>query len=152
MAAPYSQDLRDRVLAAYDRGMKTKQIAIVFCVSPAWARRIKQRRRETGETTPRKMGSPGVRKIDRTRLGELVAEQPDATASELRERLGVSCSESAIYLVLKEMGLSYKKKRCTRASRTAPTSPSGVRTGVTARANSMPRGWSSSTRPGPRPT
>ena len=32
MAAPYSQDLRDRVLAAYDRGMKTKQIAIVFCV------------------------------------------------------------------------------------------------------------------------
>ena len=86
MAAPYSQDLRDRVLAAYDRGMKTKQIAIVFCVSPAWARRIKQRRRETGETTPRKMGSPGVRKIDRTRLLELVHADPDATLAELRDR------------------------------------------------------------------
>ena len=57
MAARYSQDLRDRVLAAYDRGMKTKQIAIVFYVSPAWARRIKQRRCETGQTTPRKMGA-----------------------------------------------------------------------------------------------
>ena len=68
MATPYSQDLRDRVLAADDRGMKTKQIAKVFCVSPAWVRRVKQRRRETGETGPRKMGSPGVRKIDRARL------------------------------------------------------------------------------------
>ncbi len=27
MATPYSQDLRDRVLRAYDRGMKTKRIA-----------------------------------------------------------------------------------------------------------------------------
>ena len=30
MATPYSQDLRDRVLRAYDRGMKTKQIAVTF--------------------------------------------------------------------------------------------------------------------------
>ena len=42
MAAPYSQDLRDRVLSAYDRGMKTGEIADVFGVSPAWARRIKR--------------------------------------------------------------------------------------------------------------
>jgi len=41
MASPYSQDLRDRVLAAYDRGMPTRQIADVFGVSPAWARRLK---------------------------------------------------------------------------------------------------------------
>ena len=50
MAAPYSQDLRDRVLRAYDRGMKTKQIAETFGVSSSLARRVKQRRRETGET------------------------------------------------------------------------------------------------------
>ncbi len=30
MAVAYGQDLRDRVLAAYDRGMKTKQVAEVF--------------------------------------------------------------------------------------------------------------------------
>ena len=36
MAKPYPQELRDRVLAAYDRGMKTRQIADVFAVSPAW--------------------------------------------------------------------------------------------------------------------
>jgi transposase len=53
MATPYSQDLRDRVLAAYDRGLPTQQIAQTFQVSKAWARRIKQRRRETGETSAR---------------------------------------------------------------------------------------------------
>ncbi len=70
MDAPYSQDLRDRVLAAADRGMTTWQIADVFCVSASWVRRVKQRRREFGETTPRKMGSPGICKIDRAKLAD----------------------------------------------------------------------------------
>ena len=30
MGFAYGQDLRDRVLAAYDRGMRTKQIADLF--------------------------------------------------------------------------------------------------------------------------
>jgi transposase len=130
MAAPYSQDLRDRVLAAYDRGMRTKKIAETFAVSPAWARAIKQRRRETGETTPRPMGGATFVKIDRVRLAELVKQQPDATLKELRERLGVQCAESAICMALKKLGLSFKKRRSTRRSRIARTSRSAVPTGV----------------------
>ena len=122
MATPYSQDLRDRVLAASDRGMKTKQIATLFCVSPAWARRVKQRRRETGETTPRKMGSPGVRKIDRDRLIELVRSDPDATLAELRDRLGIECSCWGIGKVLKKLGYSFKKRQSTPRSKIAPMS------------------------------
>lgn len=133
MAAPYSQDLRDRVLAAYDRGMRTKQIAEVFDVSRAWARRIKQRRQERGETSPRKMGSPGVFKIDRARLADLVAQQPDATAAELRERLGVACSESGVYAALKKLGLSFKKRRSTPRNRTARTSPGAASPGARSR-------------------
>ena len=74
MATPYSQDLRDRVLIAYQRGMKTKQIAEIFCVSPAWARRVKQRKQNHGETKPRKVGSLGIRKISREQLAQLVAQ------------------------------------------------------------------------------
>lgn len=122
MGAAYSQDLRDRVLAAYDRGMKTKNIAEVFAVSPAWARRIKQRRRETGETAPRKMGGPGPIKIDRTQLAELVREQPDATLKELQDRLGIGCCQSAIWTALDKMGLTFKKRRSMPPSGTAPTS------------------------------
>jgi transposase len=119
MATPYSQDLRDRVLAAYDRGMPTQRIAELFAVSKAWARRLKQRRRETGETAPRAMGGATVIKIDPARLAELVREQPDATLKELRDRLGVECTESAVCLALQRLGLSFKKRRSTPRSRTA---------------------------------
>lgn len=138
MAATYSQDLRDRVLAAYDRGLTTKRIAQMFSVSPAWARGIKQRRRETGQTTPRPMGAATIIKIDRARLTELVREQPDATLKELRERLGVQCAESAICMALKGLGLSFKKRRFTRPSRTARMSRSDVRTGRTSSPTSTP--------------
>lgn len=129
MAKPYPQALRDRVLAAYDRGMKTKQIADVFAVSPAWARRIKQRRRETGETTPRPMGGVTVVKIDMDRLRELVTAQPDATIRELHARLDADCGESAVGMALKRLKLTFKKRRCTRPSRAARTSPSDARDG-----------------------
>lgn len=130
MGAAYSQDLRDRVLAAYDRGMATSQIAEVFAVSPAWARRIKQDRRESGRTTPRPMGGVRRVKIDPARLRQLVEQQPDATLKQLRERLGIVCCESAICMALKRLKLSFKKRRSTRPSRTGPTSPSDEPTGV----------------------
>lgn len=140
MGAAYSQDLRDRVVRAGERGMATAEIARVFDVSPAWVRRVKQRLRESGEASPRKVGSPGVRKIDRERLAELVKEQPDATLKELRERLGIQCGESTICTVLKKLGLSFKKRRSTRPSRTARTSHSGVRTGRPSSPGSIPAG------------
>ena len=137
MAAPYSQDLRDRVLRAYDRGMRTKQIAETFGVSPAWARRVKQRRRETGETTARPMGGPGVTIVDRAQLAALVRKHPDATLAELREYLGVQCALSTLCMALKKMGLSFKKKRSTRRNRTGQTSRRDVRGGATGRKRSM---------------
>ena len=123
MARPYSQDLRDRVLAAYARGMRTKQIAEVFSVSRAWARRVRQRFRERGERTPRRMGGPRVIKIDEARLAELVAQRPDATTRELHELLGVDCCESAVGIALQRLGLSFKKRRSMLPSRTARTLP-----------------------------
>ena len=130
MATPYSQDLRDRVLRAYDRGMKTKQIAETFHVSPSWARRVKQRRRETGETTHRPMGGPGVTIVDRERLASLVREHPDATLAELRTLLGVQCALSTLCQALKQMGLSFKKKRSMRRNRIVRMSCKGGLSGV----------------------
>ena len=125
MPIAYSQDLRDRVLAASDRAMKTKQIADLFGVSPAWVRRVKQRRREHGETAPRPP-APLVRrmKIDRVRLRALVAGRPDATLAELRTMLGVDCAESAVWKALDKMGYTLKKRRSMRPSKIGRTWPS----------------------------
>lgn len=121
MGAPYSQDLRDRVLAAYDKGLKTRQIAELFSVSPAWARRVKQRRREEGRTAPRPMGGATVIKIDRVRLAALVRQTPDATLRELRDALGIKCTEAAVCLALKRLGFTLKKRQSMRRNKTGRT-------------------------------
>ena len=140
MASPYSQDLRDRVLAAGDQGMKTRQVAKVFGVCSSWVRRIKQRRRETGETTPRPMGGATVVKIDLERLAELVCQKPDATLKELRALLGVDCVESAICMALKRLGLPRKKSRSTRPSRIGRTWPPVASSGSKSSRRSTPEG------------
>ena len=122
MGAAYSQDLRDRVIAARDGGMKTKSVAGLFRVSASWVRRVMQRRRERGETRPRPRGGATVVKIDLDRLRQLVQEQPDATARELHQRLGIQCSVSAVDMALRRAGLSFKKRRSTRPSRIGLTS------------------------------
>jgi transposase len=119
LAAPNSLDLRQRVLGAYVSGMRTKEIAEDFEVSPAWARRVTQRRRENNELSPRPMGGKRSEKIDRVRLAELVKQTPDATLTELRDQLGVPCALSAISMALKQLALSFKERRCTRPSKTA---------------------------------
>ena len=140
MGTPYAQDLRDRVLAAYDRGMKTKQIAETFQVCRSWARRVNQRRREHGETTPRPMGGATVVKIDLNRLAELVAEQPDATLEELADRLGTGCKAPAVCRALKRMKITFKKRRSTPPNRTARMSPSAANSGKKTGLRSTPAG------------
>jgi transposase len=130
MGAAYSQDLRDRVIAARDRGLMTKQVADLFSVSVAWVRRVMQRRREHGETGPRPRGGITVVKINMDRLRQLVEQQPDATVRELHQRLGIDCSQSAVDMALRRLGLSFKKRRFTRRSRIGPTSPNGAGSGV----------------------
>ena len=51
--APYSMDLRTRVLADCDAGVAAKEVATKFRVSRSWVNRLVQRRRETGEVVPR---------------------------------------------------------------------------------------------------
>jgi len=122
-------DLRQRVMAACDRGESTKVVAKTFGVSTAWVRRLKQHRRERGDIIPRSGGGSRGRKIDRSRLAELVKEQPDATLVELRDRLGIHVTQWAICKALRELKLSFKKSRSMRPSRIDPMSPSPERPG-----------------------
>lgn len=125
----YSMDLRERVIGACDRGEPTKVVARTFGVSPAWVRRLKQHRRERGDIVPRSGGGSRGRKIDRARLAELVARQPDATLVDLRDRLGIRVTPWAICKALRELKLSYKKRRSMRPNRTARTSPTPASAG-----------------------
>lgn len=119
----YSSDLRERVLADSDGGQGTRAVAAKYRVSESWVRRLKQTRRENGRTTPtvqRRGPTPGwVAHADAIRAA--VAAAPDATLAEYRQRFALPLSRSALARAILALGLSRKKSRCGRASRTART-------------------------------
>ena len=93
----YSVDLRKRVLADCDAGLKTKEVAAKYRVSRSWVRGLKQQRRETGSIAPRPRsgGRPTIIvAARRERLKQLLAEHPDATVDELHRRLRIRCCRS----------------------------------------------------------
>jgi transposase len=132
----YSLDLRKRVLAACDAGTRTKQVARQFSVSPAWVRRLKQRRREDGSIMPRPIpgNKPKLDQAQRGRLSVFVQQKPDATLMELQRRiadeLAVHISIGALWETLRRMSFTFKKSRRTQPSSRGPMSPSVARTGT----------------------
>lgn len=83
----YWMDLRERVLKDFDQGKSTREVALKYDVSESWVRRLKQRRRESGEVAPRssRNGQQPKWLAHREQIEELVRETPDITLNELRE-------------------------------------------------------------------
>ena len=128
----YSLDLRLRVLEDCDGGMKTPAVAEKYRVSPAWVRRLKQRRRETGETAARSSRPKTVKKAlagHEETLRALVREQSDATLDELRAQLPVAVGRTTLWRALEALKFSFKKKFSMRPSKIGRTSKNNVRRG-----------------------
>lgn len=108
----YSMDRRERVWADCQAGMTTAAVAQKYAVSASWVRRLKQRQKATGSIAPRppSPGRPVVLAPHDTRVRELVREDPDAILAELRQRLGLKVSLSALSEYLRRIELSFKKR------------------------------------------
>jgi transposase len=121
---PYSNDLRERIVAAIDRGEHSlRQIAHLFCVNLSFLVRLLQRRRATGSVQPKPHGGGPPPKLDTAavrRLLALVRKQPDATLTELRDRLGIPCHIATIARVLRKHRISRKKKTLHAQERDRP--------------------------------
>ena len=118
--APYSMDLRERVVRAWDTSGDAEEIATTFGVSRAWVHRLVQRRRETGSIAPRQQTKFRSRVLagQETRLAALIAANPDATLAELREALATTAALSTLWLEINRLGLTVKKNGTRR--RTTP--------------------------------
>lgn len=120
----YSTDLRQRLLAAVQRGgYSLRQLAHLFSVSLSCLGRLLQRQRRTGSVQPAPHAGGPPPKLDsaaHARLRALVRAQPDATLAELRERLGVSCSLMTIARALKRHRITRKKKTKHADERDSP--------------------------------
>ena len=115
--APYSMDLRTRVLRDSDAGLSSKDLAAKYHVSRAWVDRVKQRRRETGEITPRKQRKFRGRTLSDAqehRLVFLITARPDTTLAELREQLPTRAALSTLWRAIERLGLTVKKNGTRR--------------------------------------
>jgi len=113
--ATLSNDLRERIVAAYDRGDGTRQtIADRYNVSLAMVKKLLVQRRRTGDIGARHRFSgrqPKIAPEHERELKRLVHDHPDMTLTELRDALGVPCTPQAIHYALERMALPLKKRR-----------------------------------------
>ena len=127
----YSMDLRDRVLRDSDAGLPVAAVAVQYHVSASWVRRLKQRRRETGEVAPRQQryGRHPVLAPQLHTLAALIQEQPDRTLADLQVALGTSASLATIWRAVKQLGFTLKKNGTRVRTRSVPTSRPPAPTG-----------------------
>lgn len=126
MPAPISPDLRIRAVESVLSGENSyEEAASQFSVGRASISRWLSQYRRTGSLEPLPMGG-SVSKIDddaREVLSWLAYSHPDATLAELLELLkheiGLETNDSTLSRVLKEMGLTRKKRGSgTRVAKT----------------------------------
>jgi transposase len=111
----YSEEFRGEVLAACDRNEGTRAIATRFNVSESWVRRIKQRRRESGQVAPKTRTPPPPKwQAWADWLLAKLAARPDIYLRELqadlKEELGESVCLMTICVACRELEQSRKKR------------------------------------------
>ena len=141
MGKPYSQDLRERVIAAVDTGTGAYVAAPLFRVSVSYIYKALIRRRTTGEVTARPFGGgpkPKLAPHDKA-LRAHVAAHSDAMLEELQAWLAVErkieVSIGCLWSRLKFLALPLKKSRSALPSRTGRMWPKRETSGVRARTN-----------------
>jgi transposase len=122
---PLSQDLRQRIVAARERGAGTGEVCRRFGVSRKSVERFWKQHRLTGACHPKQIGGyrrSRLERHDRT-LCRWIGEQADLTLSQLQQRclreLDVAIGLSALWHRLEKLGLSYKKNHARRRARSA---------------------------------
>ena len=122
--APYSMDLRERVVAAGDEGGDTRaEIAERPSVCESWIRRLLQRRRQTGAIAPKPHGGGRPPAFDgeaAKRRRAAVAADPDATPKESAAASGIACSTAAVDRALRRLGITRTKKSVRAAEQDRP--------------------------------
>ncbi len=139
MPAPYSKDLRLRVMDAVRNGMTYEKVSRRFRVSNSTILRWVRRLRETGSYAAFAMGGqkPFVLADERDWLMQRLQAKPDLTLRELLAELhdrGIEVSYFALRHIVRRAGVRFKKRPCTPASKTGPMSRA-VETGGVAGCN-----------------
>ena len=156
MTRPISMDLRERAMARLAAGQSVRQVAAALGVAPSSVVKWSQRLRATGSCAPAKIGGRRPRKIVGDHKAWLLAwiEAPftlRGLVCELAGR-GLRVDYRTVWKAVHRAGYSFKEKPRWPPSNADRTSRAGGHAGNATRNGLIRAGWSSSTKPGPRPT
>jgi transposase len=135
MAKPYDDDLRRKFLAAYDRGEGTiPSLSARFGVSVPWGWKISAARKRSGHPE-RVRHHPGRKRKVGTEVEQQVLkwvrERTDLTLEQIQvkldEEVEISLCLSAVWLLVRRLGLRLKKSRFMPPSVTPKPTKGGVR-------------------------
>jgi transposase len=137
MARAYSNDLRRKLLEAYDRGEGSlRELAVRFAVSHGYTKKIRKQQLRSGqmERVAQRYGEHRRATVEwQGRLREMIRRQPDLTLAEMQQKLYEAHREqwsvSGLWRVIARMGLRLKKSRSTPPSKTRRKRSSAVRPG-----------------------
>ncbi len=139
MPQPYSDDLRCKLLEAYEAGQGTlRELAKQFRVSWGYSKKIRAQQLRSGQKQrpqQRRHGPSGrVSPEVQQQLRSALRQQPDLTLAELQQRIqqrtGVELGRSWLWVWLQRLGLRHKKNRSGRRNKKpARTSGGGKRGG-----------------------
>lgn len=116
MANPYSLELRERAVRAYESGDGTyTKVAERFTIHRATLIRWVGRARETGSVAAHERGGGWFSPVDMALVHRLVSERPDMTTEELTKAYNRSASRehrvhrSSVLRALRRNGYVFKK-------------------------------------------
>ena len=122
---PYSQDLRERIIADLEAGQDSQpEIAENFGVSLSFVEKLWHRWRQTGSCAALAKAGGNQRTLqdDEALIRAEVAKQPDVSLTELCQRVaeagGATASPSMMCRELQRLNLPRKKSLSTTASAT----------------------------------
>lgn len=139
MAKAYSNDLRCKLLTAYDRGQGSlRELAEVFSVSYDWAKKISRQRLRSQQMERVAQSRHGiVSRITPEVTAELLRqlrEQPDCRLADLQQglhkALGVGVSSQHLWRVLKRLGVRLKKSHSMPPNETPKPTKSGAQSSL----------------------
>lgn len=114
---PYSVDLREKIVNAYERGgTSVRKIAVQFGVAKSYVQKLLQLKRTLGHLEPKKQGGAVKGKLDEygSELTEMVKSHPDATLSEYCEYFG---EKYKVWVCTSVMCCALQKQKLTRKKR-----------------------------------
>ena len=154
MPAPYSSDLRARVIAAHRAGLGSREhLAALFKIGSATVYRWVHADRTTGRVSalpPRSGRKPKVHPDEYERLKGMVQANSDRTLLELARlweaETGVLVDKTTLGRTLHRAGISLKKRPSVRRSATARSTKKNVGSTKRLSTSSTPEVSSTSTK------